>query len=81
MLAISVSDLDKDENLLNTPVATCNLKKGYAGEQPHDLITKMTICSPGEKGKLLWQDTLDIIESDASLSTIDAQLEELQQLL
>ncbi|MBV1757693.1 MAG: primase C-terminal domain-containing protein [Dethiosulfatibacter sp.] len=62
MLAISVSDLDKDENLLNTPVATYNLKKGLAGEQPHDpgdLITKMTTCSPGEEGKQLWLDTLD----------------------
>ena len=63
MLAISVSDLDKDENLLNTPVATYNLKKGLSGEQPHDpsdLITKMTTCSPGEEGKQLWLDTLDI---------------------
>lgn len=63
MLAISVSDLDKDENLLNTPVATYNLKKGLAGEQPHDpsdLITKMTTCAPGEEGKQLWLDTLDL---------------------
>lgn len=63
MLSISVSDLDKDENLLNTPVATYNLKKGLDGEQPHDpgdLITKMTTCSPGETGKQLWLDTLDV---------------------
>lgn len=49
MLAISVSDLDKDENLINTPYATFDLRKGLAGEQPHnpeDLITKITACSP-----------------------------------
>ena len=28
MLAVSVADLDKDENLLNTPLATYDLSKG-----------------------------------------------------
>ena len=53
MIAISVSDLDKNENLINTPYATYDLRKGLAGELPHnpeDLITKITACSPGEEG-------------------------------
>ena len=63
MLAVDVNDLDKDENLLNTPYATFDLSKGIAGEQPHDpndLITKMTACSPGDKGSQLWQDALNL---------------------
>ena len=36
MIAISVSDLDKNENLINTPYATYDLRKGIAGEQPHN---------------------------------------------
>ena len=63
MIAISVSDLDKDENLINTPYATFDLRKGLAGEQPHnpeDLITKITACSPGEEGKQIWLDALSL---------------------
>lgn len=63
MLAISVTDLDRDANLLNTPYATYDLEKGLAGEQPHhpaDLITKITACSPGEDGKQLWLDALNL---------------------
>ena len=62
MLAISVSELDKNENFINTPYATFDLRKGLAGEQPHDpadLITKITACSPGEEGRQLWLDALD----------------------
>ena len=63
MIAISVSDLDKNENLINTPYATYDLRKGLAGEQPHnpeDLITKITACSPGEEGKQIWLDALNL---------------------
>lgn len=63
MIAISVSDLDKDENLINTPYVTFDLRKGLAGEQPHDpgdLITKITGCSPGEEGKQIWLDALKL---------------------
>lgn len=62
MIAISVSDLDKNENLINTPYATYDLRKGLAGELPHnpeDLITKITACSPGEDGKQIWLDALN----------------------
>ncbi len=63
MLAVSVSDLDKDENLLNTPYATFDLSKGIAGEQPHnpeDLITKITNVSPSDDGKELWDQCLEL---------------------
>lgn len=63
MLAIDINDLDKNEYLINTPYATFNLKEGIAGEQPHDpqdYITKLTTCSPGEDGKKLWEDSLEL---------------------
>jgi len=63
MLAVNVNDLDKNENLLNTPYATYDLSKGMAGERPHDpadLITKMTECSPEDEGMQIWLDALDI---------------------
>lgn len=49
MLAIDVSELDYDAELLNTPGDTYNLTKGLAGRSPHDpddLITKITNCAP-----------------------------------
>ncbi len=61
MLTIKVSDLDKDPHLLNTPRATYNLAKGVSGEQPHDpfdLITKITECSPGDEGEVIWKEAL-----------------------
>lgn len=63
MYESSVSDLDKNENLINTPYATYDLRKGLAGELPHnpeDLITKITACSPGEDGKQIWLDALNL---------------------
>ena len=63
MLAVRVSELDRDENLLNTPYATFNLKKGMDGEQAHDpkdMITKITSCSPGDEGRKLWEDSLEL---------------------
>lgn len=73
MLTIKVSDLDKDPVLLNTPMATYNLEKGVAGEQPHDpfdLITKITECSPGDEGMDIWLDALNTFFSgDTELIT------------
>ena len=63
MLAIDVAALDFDATLLNTPDATYDLTKGMAGGRPHnpdDLITKMTACSPGDKGEDLWSDALKL---------------------
>lgn len=63
MLAIDVSELDYDPELLNTPNATYDLTKGLDGGRPHDpddLITKITACSPGTEGMQLWLDTLNL---------------------
>ena len=63
MLSIRVSDLDKDEFLLNTPGATYHLRDGLVGvHEPdsEDYITKQTSITPGENGKQLWLDALDI---------------------
>ena len=70
MLAVSVADLDKDEYLLNTPLATYDLSKGIdAGELPHnpkDLITKITNVSPSDDGKELWEQCLELFFSGDS---------------
>lgn len=63
MLAVSVNALDRNERLLNTPMATYDLTKGMAGERahdPYDLITKITSCSPGDEGKELWMQSLEL---------------------
>lgn len=64
MLEISVSDLDRDGFLLNTPDGTYYLPDGLEGRRDHspeDYITKITAASPGDKGKELWLDALDTI--------------------
>lgn len=61
MLAIDLSELDKDDMLLNTPNATYNLRNGlrdYHEHDPKDYITKITTISPGDKGLGLWKETL-----------------------
>ena len=63
MLALDVSELDYDPELLNTPEATYDLNHGTNGGHPHDsddLITKITACSPGDQGAELWQESLDL---------------------
>jgi len=62
MLEIKVSDLDKDEFLLNTPGVTYDLRKGIAGgraPEAADYITKQTTTSPGDKGEQIWLDALN----------------------
>ena len=64
MLEISVSDLDKDGFLLNTPDGTYYLPDGLAGKRDHspeDYITKITAAAPGDKGEKLWLDSLNTI--------------------
>jgi len=64
MLEISVSDLDKDGFLLNTPDGTYYLPDGLEGRRDHsseDYITKITAAEPGDKGKELWEDSLNTI--------------------
>ncbi len=62
MLAISVTELDKNPFLINTPEATFDMTKGLEGKKAHDpadLITKITACSPSEVGKKIWEEALD----------------------
>lgn len=64
MLEISVSDLDRDGFLLNTPDGTYYLPEGLEGRRDHspeDYITKITAAGPGEQGKDLWLDALNTI--------------------
>lgn len=64
MLEISVSDLDRDGFLLNTPEGTYYLPDGLDGKRDHspeDYITKITAVSPGDEGEDLWQDSLETI--------------------
>ena len=61
MLAIDLSELDKDDMLLNTPNATYNLRNGlrdYHEHDPKDYITKITTVSPGDEGLRLWKEAL-----------------------
>ena len=63
MVAIDVSELDYDAELMNTPAGTYDLTKGLDGCSPHDpddLITKITSCAPGDEGMDLWMKTLDL---------------------
>lgn len=63
MVLIEVQDLDRDPFLLNTPGSTYDLQQGLSSKrQPcaEDLITKQTICAPGEKGKDAWNKALDL---------------------
>ena len=64
MLEISVSDLDRDGFLLNTPDGTYYLPDGLEGRRDHspeDYITKITAAAPGEQGADIWLDALDTI--------------------
>lgn len=59
MLQHSVSELDKDEFLLNTPGATIDLKTGESRlPEAADFITKQTGSKPGDDGKDIWQQAL-----------------------
>jgi len=63
MLEIDLSELDKDEFLLNTPTLTYDLRKGMdGGREPdaEDLITKQTAVSPSDEGAELWKSALDL---------------------
>lgn len=63
MLEIQPSDLDADPYLLNCPDGTYDLRQGLSGRKEHDakdLITKITAYAPGDEGKDLWLDSLDL---------------------
>lgn len=63
MVATDINLFDAQENYLNTPGGTYNLAKGVNGMMPHkatDLLTKITNCAPGDEGRQLWEDALQL---------------------
>lgn len=63
MVLIRPQELDADPFLLNTPDCAYDLRLGLAGAVPHSaehFVTKMTAVRPGEDGKQLWMDALDL---------------------
>ena len=67
MVAADINLFDAQEHFLNTPEGTFDLRKGANGQmahQPGDLLTKITNCAPGEQGKQLWEDALQIFFCD-----------------
>ena len=64
MIEIDTKALNSDAFLLNTPLATYDLRKGIQGARvhdPEDFITKITAVSPSDKGKDVWLDCLNKI--------------------
>ena len=64
MVEIDQNDLDSHENLLNCPDGTYDLALGMRGRHDHDasdFITKMTMAAPGDEGREMWQQTLNLI--------------------
>lgn len=62
MVEVETADLDVDENLLNCPDGTYDLRQGLTGRKDHDpddLITKIMTYAPGEEGKDLWLSAVD----------------------
>jgi P4 family phage/plasmid primase-like protien len=63
MVEIAVQDLDRDAFLLNVPGATYDLSQGLSSKREprsEDLITKQTLCAPGDKGTDEWLKALDL---------------------
>lgn len=61
MLEINPNMLDGNENLLNTPTATYDLKKGLNSAKEHDpkdFITKQTTVNPSDKNADMWLEAL-----------------------
>ncbi len=64
MVEIDQNDLDRNENLLNCPDGTYDLRQGMRGKHDHDacdFITKVTPYAPGDQGKQEWLDSLNLI--------------------
>ena len=63
MVATDINLFDAQENYLNTPEATYDLKKGLDGARAHnstDLLTKITNAAPGDEGRDLWEAALQL---------------------
>lgn len=63
MLEMNLTDLDKNEFLLNTPGMTFDLREGMNGgyePRAEDFITKQTAVTPSDEGAELWKDALEL---------------------
>ena len=90
MVATDINLFDAQENYLNTPEATYDLKKGLDGAKAHnsaDLLTKITNAAPGDEGRDLWeaalqlffcgdQDLIDYVQETVGLAAIGKVYEE-----
>lgn len=90
MVATDINLFDAQENYLNTPEATYDLKKGLDGAKSHnsaDLLTKITNEAPGDEGRDLWeaalqlffcddQDLIDYVQETVGLAAIGKVYEE-----
>lgn len=71
MVEVETADLDVDENFLNCPDGTYDLRQGLSGRKDHDpddFITKIMTYAPGDEGRDLWLSTVDkIFQEDSEL--------------
>lgn len=76
MLEMAPTDFDSDENLLNTPSGTFDLRTGERHDHdPSDYITRMTAYAPGDTGSDLWQSALKtFFRSDPALISYVQQI-------
>ena len=64
MVEVDQNELDRNENLLNCPDGTYDMRQGVRGKRDHDasdFITKITPYAPGDQGKQEWIDSLNLI--------------------
>lgn len=89
MVATDINLFDAQENYLNTPESTYDLKKGIEGARAHnsaDLLTKITNVSPGIRKRLVEnalqvffckdQDLIDYVQETVGLAAIGKVYEE-----
>ncbi|MBQ6343939.1 MAG: primase C-terminal domain-containing protein [Anaerolineaceae bacterium] len=62
MVLMDIKDFDQYCYLLNTPDSTIDLRQGVMSARPHapdDYLTKITLVSPGDRGKDVWIEALN----------------------
>ena len=69
MLEMAPTDFDSEENLLNCPDGTWDLRTGERHDHdPSDYLTRMTAFAPGKEGEALWASALGtFFRNDADL--------------
>ncbi len=61
MVIKNINSLDKDPYIINTPTGTVSLTDGSTKtHDKEDLITKMTSVSASDKGRKIWEDSLNL---------------------